>query len=316
MTSSTINSRFPRRVLVTGGAGFVGSHTVELLLQNDVQVVVLDNLSSGKLTNLDMQHPNLEFIEGDILEFPLIVDLLAGCDAVLHLAAIASVPLSIENPIYTFQVNLQGFLHALEAVRVAGRQIRFVYASSAAVYGKASELPCRDDKPLSGDLLSPYALHKLDNELYANLYMRQQGIPSMGLRYFNIYGPRQDPSSHYSGVISLFLDAYKKGAELTIFGDGQQSRDFISVKDIARANVLALQSDYNGVLNVATGTPETLLNMIKYIETAGDHPAKLRFEKARAGDIEASYATTHMAKQHIGFQYVVPLAEGMKELVK
>lgn len=304
-----------KRVLVTGGAGFIGSHTTERLLEQDIQVTVLDNLSSGKLTNLNLAHPNLEFVEGDVLEFPLVSDLIIGCDAVLHLAAIASVPLSIENPIYSFQVNMQGFLHVLEAIRTSGRHIRLVYASSAAVYGDAKQLPCSDDQTLQGDLLSPYALQKLDNELYADLYARQHEVPSLGMRYFNAYGHRQDPNSPYSGVISRFLDAYQNDKALTIYGDGQQSRDFISVNDIARANVLALHSDYHGVLNIATGTAETLLNMIKYLEVAGGHPAIVTHKDARAGDIRASYASTEKAKQHLDFEYEVPLSKGLKVLL-
>lgn len=315
MTSPQMTNYLPTRILVTGGAGFIGSHTIDLLLQAGLQVVVLDNLSSGKLTNLPLQHPNLEFVEGDVLEFPLVVDLLTDCDAVLHLAAISSVPLTIENPIYSFQVNTQGFLHVLEAVRKAGRDIRLVYASSAAVYGEVDELPCRDDQMLRGKMLSPYALQKFDNELYATLYMRQHGIKSLGLRYFNVYGCRQDPASPYSGVISRFLAAYKSGSELSVFGDGLQSRDFISVKDIARANFLALQNNYNGWLNIATGKAETLLNMISYIEAAGQRKAQICFKEAREGDIRSSFASTALAKGCLGFEYSIPLMDGLKELV-
>ncbi|RDI44599.1 NAD-dependent epimerase/dehydratase family protein [Aquicella lusitana] len=306
----------PQRILVTGGAGFIGSHTVDLLLQQDREVVVLDNLFSGKLKNLDLKHPNLEFVEGDVLEYPLIEDLLTHCDAVLHLAAIASVPQSIENPIYTFQVNTQGFLHVLEAVRSSGRPIRLVYASSAAVYGEAQSLPCRDDAPLSGMLLSPYALQKKQDEDYADLYERLHGVKSLALRYFNVYGERQDPHSPYSGVISRFLDAYQNSAELTIFGDGRQSRDFIHVSDVARANWLALQGSHAGAINIATGHPETLLNLIQCLEEAGGRPAKLRFEPARAGDIPSSYASVTEAEMHIGFTATLPLKEGISRLVK
>lgn len=305
-----------QRVLVTGGAGFIGSHTVELLLRQGKQVVVLDNLSSGKMTHLDLQNPNLEFIEGDVLEYPLVKDLLAGCDAVLHLAAIASVPQSIENPIYTFQVNTQGFLHVLQAIHQGGRPVRLVYASSAAVYGEVTSLPCRDDAPLNGVLLSPYALQKLHNEQYADLYARLHGVKSLALRYFNVYGERQDPNSPYSGVISRFLDAYQHDTELTVFGDGSQSRDFIHVSDIARANLLAMESVYSGVLNVATGQPETLMNMIDYLQAAGGRAAKVRFAKARAGDIKSSYASTGLAEQQIAFKSVVTLKEGISRLVK
>ena len=195
----------PQHILVTGGAGFIGSHTVDLLLRQGKHVIVLDNLSSGKLENLNLQHPDLEFVEGDILEYPLIEDLLRGCDALLHLAAISSVQLSIDNPLYSFQVNTLGFLHVLQAIYKTKRPIRLVYASSAAVYGEVKELPCRDDTLLSGTLLSPYALQKRQDEEYAELYARLHAIQSLALRYFNVYGPRQDPHSPYSGVISRFF---------------------------------------------------------------------------------------------------------------
>lgn len=305
-----------QRILVTGGAGFIGSHTVDLLLKQGKKVVVLDNLYSGKVSNLDLTHPNLEFIEGDVLEYPLLEDLMVSCDGVLHLAAIASVPLSIEHPVYSFQVNTQGFLHVIQAVHASGMPIRVVYASSAAVYGDALELPCRDDQPLQSPPLSPYALQKIQTEDYAGLYSRLHGTANLGLRYFNVYGDRQDPSSPYSGVISRFLRAYEQGETLTIFGDGQQSRDFIHVSDVARANVLALEKDVNGILNVATGEPQTLLQLVEYMEKAGNHPAKRQFKAARVGDIQASYGSPHLAEKRLGFRAAVPLSEGIKRMVQ
>lgn len=304
----------PQRILVTGGAGFIGSHTVDYLLSQNYQVLVLDNLSSGKTENLNLKHPNLEFYEGDVLEFPLLVDLLKSCDAVLHLAAIASVPESIENPIYTMQVNTQGFLHVLQAVRVSGKSVRVVYASSAAVYGDTERLPCRE--PESETPLSPYALQKINCEQYASLYARLFNIQSLGLRYFNVYGKRQDPSSPYSGVISRFMDLYRKDEELVVFGDGLQSRDFIHVSDIARANWLALAGQTHGVLNIATGKPETLRSLIDYIEAAGGWPAERGVAPARAGDIRASYADIRLAKETLGFTASVPLKEGIAEMMK
>lgn len=304
-----------QKILITGGAGFIGSHTVDVLLNQDKQVIVLDNLLSGQLTNLNMQHPNLEFVEGDVLEYPLLFDLLKDCDAVLHLAAISSVPQSMENPIYSFQVNTQGFLHVLEAVRKKGQKTRLIYASSAAVYGEIKELPCSDIKPLTGTPLSPYALQKIHIEDYAKLYSQLYGIESLGLRYFNVYGKRQDPHSPYSGVISRFLERYRQDSELTIYGDGLQSRDFIQVSDVAKANALALESQYAGMLNIATGEPQTLLQLIECIEKAGQKPAKIRFEEARQGDIKASYATTELAEEKLKFRASIPLQEGVKSLI-
>lgn len=312
---SQSNNTGPQRILITGGAGFIGSHTIDLLLEQGKDIVVLDNLSSGKLENLNLQHPNVEFIEGDVLEYPLVEDLMQSCDAVLHLAAISSVPQSIENPIYSFQVNTQGFLHVLEAIRKSRRPVRLVYASSAAVYGNETNLPCRDNAPLSAPPLSPYALQKLHDEDYANLYARLHGIKSLGLRYFNVYGARQNPDSPYSGVISRFLDAYQKDAELKIFGDGKQSRDFINVADIAKANMLALNGQFDGVLNIATGQAQTLLQLIEYIEAAGKHPAKVRFEPPRSGDIVSSYAAIETAKDRLRFSADISLKDGIVHLV-
>lgn len=304
-----------KRVLVTGGAGFIGSHSVRRLLDQGHEVVVLDNLSSGQLSRLDLTNPNLEFIEGDILEYPLLVDLVKDCDAVLHLAAIASVPMSIENPIYTFQVNTQGLLHVLEAIRVSTYPIRCVYASSAAVYGDANVLPCDDAAPLNSPPLSPYALQKIEDEQYAALYQRMHGIPSLGLRYFNVYGPDQDPSSPYSGVISRFIDGYKAGKELTIFGDGLQSRDFVHVSDVAKANELAISGNQQGVMNIATGHAETLLDLLTYIGDAGGNMATFNCQPARAGDIRVSYGAPALAKKTLQFETSVSLRDGVKSLL-
>lgn len=302
-------------ILVTGGAGFIGSHTVELLLEQGKEVIVLDNLSAGCLNYLPLNHPLLEYVEGDILEYPLLMDIIGNCDAVLHLAAIASIPKTLAEPIYSFQVNVQGFLHIINAIQQSKRAIRLVYASSAAVYGEVKNLPCNDENDLSEKPLSPYALHKLDNEYYAELYKKLYQINSCGLRYFNVYGVRQDPNSPYSGVITHFLEAYNKQKPLTVFGDGLQSRDFISVKDVARANALALASDYAGVVNIATGKEQSLLELIKYIEAAGQYTANINFEAARVGDIRHSYATTNKAATHLNFKAQVSLQEGMSRLV-
>jgi len=301
-----------KRILITGGAGFIGSHTVDLLLQQGLSVVVLDNLSSGKLSNLNLFHPNMELVKEDILNYPVLAKTVARCDAVLHLAAIPSVPQSMADPIQTHRVNSLGFLHVLEAIRQCQRPIRLVYASSAAVYGNTEQLPCSDEKPLMDLPASPYALEKIQNEQYAELYSRLFGANALGLRYFNVYGLRQDAKSTYSGVISRFMAGYKGKEPLLVFGDGKQSRDFVSVADVAQANWLALQSDYCGTANIATGAAETLLNLLKYIESAGTEPALIHHAPARQGDIYASYATTNKAEQKFGFRYKVPLADGIK----
>lgn len=302
------------RILVTGGAGFIGSHTVDLLLQQGKQVTVLDNFSSGKLENLDQNQENLTIVDGDVLDFELVQKLMEECDAVLHLAALASVPASIENPIYSMRVNTQGFLHVLQAAHKIKHPIRVVYASSAAVYGNTKDLPCQEE--FIEMPLSPYALQKINCEQYAELYKTIYGVKSLGLRYFNVYGQRQDPSSPYSGVISRFIDLYNRGDELVIHGDGMQSRDFIHVADVAEANLLALEHDYADSINIATGKPSTLVDLVLCIEKAGGKDAKYRFEHPRAGDIRSSYAATHMAKTGIGFTSNVSLENGIATMVQ
>ncbi|MDR3490604.1 MAG: NAD-dependent epimerase/dehydratase family protein [Gammaproteobacteria bacterium] len=305
-----------KTVLVTGGAGFIGSHTADLLVKNNFHVIIFDNLSTGKITNLDLLHPHMEFFQGDILDYRAIAKQVLRCDAVLHLAALPSVPMSIEDPINTLKNNTQGFVHVLQAIREAQKPIRLVYASSAAVYGSTAELPCSDELlELSHAALSPYALEKINNEAYADLYSRLFGLNSLALRYFNVYGPRQDPHSPYSGVISRFIDNYRQNKVITIWGDGKQSRDFISVYDIAAANVAALQSDFTGVLNIATGVPETLTNLISYIEAVGGKSAEVNYLEARIGDIRASYGSVIKAEKKLNFKYNTPLAEGIKHLM-
>lgn len=304
-----------KRILVTGGAGFIGSHTVDLLLNQGMEVVVIDNLSTGKLTYLNLFNPQLRFIQADVRDDHIVRQELARCDAVLHLAALPSVPQSIEDPIQSLKVNIEGFLHILQAIRKNHKPVRLVYASSAAVYGNVAELPCSDEVQLSTPALSPYALEKANNERYADLYQHLFDIKSLGLRYFNVYGVRQDPKSPYSGVISKFLEQYKKQEPIIIFGNGEQSRDFIDVADVARANWLALQSDYCGAINIATGISETLLNLVGYIEAAGNRKAEINFAAQRKGDIPKSYASIAHAERYLKFQYSTPLVDGIRALL-
>ncbi len=304
-----------KRILVTGGAGFIGSHTVDLFLQQGAHVVVLDNLVTGKVTHLNLFHPHLRFVQADILDYPVLAKEVAACDVVLHLAALPSVLQSIADPIQSLKVNTGGFLHVLQAIRENNPAIRLIYASSAAVYGADIELPCSDELPLPLAPLSPYALDKANNERYADLYHRLFGIKSLGLRYFNVYGSRQTPDSPYSGVISKFIERYQKREPMTIFGDGQQSRDFIHVADVARANWLASQSDYCGTLNIATGIPETLVNLVSYIEAAGGYKAQIAFTAPRPGEIAHSYARVVKAENQLQYRYATGLAEGIHSLL-
>lgn len=304
-----------KRILVTGGAGFIGSHTVDLLLSQGLEVVVIDNLSSGKLTNLNLFNPLLRFVQGDVRDEALLQRELARCDAVLHLAASPSVPQSIENPLESLRNHAEGFVCVLQAIRCNHKPVRLVYASSAAVYGSSESLPCADVEPLAARQLSPYALEKAINEQYATTFEYLFDMQSLGLRYFNVYGDRQDARSPYSGVISRFLSQYQNNLPLTVYGNGEQSRDFIHVSDVARANLQALQSDVCGVMNIATGVPETLLNMIAYIEKAGQAKAEVLFADSRKGDILHSYANTEKATKNLNFQYAVSLSDGIAGLL-
>ncbi len=238
-------------VLVTGGAGFIGSHSVEALLDAGAEVTVLDNFSAGRRANLP-EHGKLRIVEGDIRDAPSVQRAMTGVDHILHLAAQVSVRASVEAPALSASHNVAGFLNIADAARRPG-VLRLVYASSAAVYGAPRVLPL--DEGSACEPLSPYGLEKLVNDQYAALFGRLYGTSMLGLRYFNVYGPRQDPASPYAGVISRFASRLASNEPLSVFGDGQQTRDFIFVKDVARANVAALRSKCNGVLNVVMSGP-------------------------------------------------------------
>ncbi len=251
-----------KQILVTGGAGFIGTRTVQALLADGVRVRVLDNLSNGKRSSLDQAaliDGRLALQVGDVRDAGAVNTAVAGCDAVLHLAAQVSVQRSVAEPVESSSHNLTGFLNVLDAVR-RHRVPRMVYASSAAIYGVPESLPL--DETARPQPLSPYGLEKFINEQYAALYATLHGVSSVGMRYFNVYGPGQDPSSPYAGVISKFADGLEAGTPLRVFGDGSQTRDFVYVDDVAQANVRALQADVQGVLNVGTGQSVSLLQLI------------------------------------------------------
>ncbi len=226
-----------KKVLITGGAGFIGSHTADLLMEQGIPVRVLDNLSSGHRHNLPNQHALLEFIEGDITDADAVKKAMNGVSHCLNLAAQVSVVASLEDPEFSARQNIVGYINVLDAARTNGVE-RLIYASSAAIYGEPPELPLSEDVTVKQ--LSPYGLEKQINENYADLYRRLYDFSSLGMRYFNVFGPRQDPKSPYAGVIALFVDRITANKPVTILGDGMQTRDFIYVEDVARANVAAL----------------------------------------------------------------------------
>ena len=305
-----------KQVLITGGAGFIGSHTADVLLSQGFAVRVLDNLSNGKRTNLNasaLADGRLSFIDGDVRDAAVVDAAVTGVDAVMHLAAQVSVPRSVADPVESSTHNIAGFLNVLDAVR-RHKTPRMVYASSAAVYGVPEALPLTEAN--TAKPLSPYGLEKLINDQYAALYRELYGVSSVGMRYFNVYGPRQDPKSPYAGVISKFADGLEGARPLRVFGDGSQTRDFIYVGDVARANALALQSDVTGVLNVGTGTSVTLLDLIDAMKEAFGKPAEVRHEPPATGDIAHSATNPARLKQTLGWQPATTFVQGLRALAE
>jgi UDP-glucose 4-epimerase len=296
--------------LITGGAGFIGSHTARLLLDRGHQVTVLDNLSGGKRENLP-DHARLRLVVGDITDPAAVTDALDGADRVLHLAAQVSVAASVEDPIRSCRDNLLGFITVLDAARRAGVG-RFVYASSAAVYGQPAELPLRETSATAP--ASPYGLEKLVNDQYAALYRELHGLSSLGMRYFNVYGPGQDPKSPYSGVISVFVDRLRSGSPLTVHGDGQQTRDFVYVGDVAAANLAALTGTAQGVLNVGTGSSCALLELIAALGRVAGVTPVVNHAPARDGDIRHSAMSAARLEGEFGAKATTPLDQGLRAL--
>ena len=300
------------KYLVTGGAGFIGSHTVDHLLAKQQQVVVLDNFSSGHRHNLPESNPLLSIVEGDIRDQSDVENAAEGVTHCLHLAAQVSVVKSLEDPADSATHNIMGFINVLNAMK-ANQAKRFVYASSAATYGNPKTLPLPEDEPLGPE--SPYGLEKQINELYVKLFKDLYQVSSCGMRFFNVYGPRQDPKSPYAGVIALFADAVLAKKPLTINGDGMQTRDFIFVNDVARANVAALQGDYQGAVNVATGSTVTLLQLIEVLEKIAGHECEKTFGPEREGDIIHSAAMVDTLQNKLNVSAKHKLEEGLRELL-
>ncbi|MFC1560456.1 NAD-dependent epimerase/dehydratase family protein [Pseudomonadota bacterium] len=301
-----------KKVLVTGGAGFIGSHTVDLLLEKNIPVRVLDNFSSGHRSNLDESNPLLEIVTGDIVDTPTVREQLSGISHCLHLAAQVSVVASLEDPVHSATQNILGFVNVLSECHNQGIE-KLVYASSAAVYGNPSQIPLPEDAEKSQ--LSPYGLEKQINEEYADLFSRLYGLSTLGQRFFNVYGPRQDPASPYAGVIALFVDAITQNREITIFGDGKQTRDFIYVKDVARANVAALQGDVTGACNIGTGIESTLLDLIEVLSMITSGNSTVNHEAARDGDIRHSLASVARMNRELGVDAQTDIEEGLRALI-
>ncbi|MDF3079028.1 MAG: Vi polysaccharide biosynthesis protein VipB/TviC [Sphingobacteriaceae bacterium] len=304
--------------LITGGAGFIGSNIAELLLKKEAKLVrVLDNFSNGYRKNIEefVSNPRFELIEGDIRDLNTCKEACKGVDYVSHQAALGSVPRSIKDPIITNEVNISGFLNMLVAVK-EHKVKRMVYAASSSTYGDSQNLPKVED--VIGKPLSPYAVTKYVNELYADVFAKTYGTDTIGLRYFNVFGPKQDPDGAYAAVIPLFMKAVKEGRSAFINGDGEQSRDFTYIENVVQANILSLFAQNseapNQIYNIAVGeciTLNQLWNTINRI--AGTHIEPI-YREQRVGDVRNSLADIGKATALLGYDPKIRIEEGLKKL--
>ena len=296
--------------LVTGGAGFIGSHLTEELVRRGHRVRVVDSLITGKRRNLE-HIPNVEFVEGDLADMDVAARAIAGVEYVLHQAAIPSVPRSVKDPVTSNRANIDASLNVLVAARDAGVK-RVVYAGSSSAYGDTETLPKREDMPTKP--LSPYALQKLVAEQYCQMFTRLYGLETVTVRYFNVFGPRQDPSSPYSGVISLFSTALLEGRQPTIYGDGEQTRDFTYVANVVDGVLRACEAPKASgeVINVARGTRISLNTLLETMNRIVGTDIKALYKEARAGDVRDSQADITKAKNLLGYAPTVDLETGLR----
>ena len=304
------------RILVTGGAGFIGSHLVEALLAKGYKVRVLDNLSTGKVGNLPVGNGHLNLIVGDVADSAVVEEAMRDCSAVVHLAAVASVQASVEDPVATHQSNFVGTLNVCEHMLKAGIK-RVVFASSAAIYGNNGEGSAIDeDTPKSP--LTPYASDKLSSEYYLDFYRREHGLEPVILRFFNIFGPRQDPSSPYSGVISIFTERAISQKPVAIFGDGQQTRDFVYVKDLVSILVQAVEASdpKPGAVNVGLSRSTSLNDLIAELADATGTPMAVTYQAARQGDIRHSRANNSRLLERFKLAAPTSIGDGLAQLLR
>lgn len=304
------------RVLVTGGAGFIGSHTVERLVHLGHTVAALDNLESGSWANLSAVEGGCERIEADVRDGAALAAIMARgrYDAVIHLAARASVVASIERPVETHALNVGGTLNVLEAARRAEVR-RVVLASSTAVYGRTPPLPTPEEAPPRP--ASPYAAHKAEAELLCAAYRETFGLEALPLRYFNVYGPRQPADSPYAGVVAGFMRRLASGTPITIDGDGEQTRDFIHVTDVAAVNArAALDADPGGgAINVGSGVETSVLGLLSALQVILRADATIRFGPPRPADVRRSCAAIDALRERLGYSPAIALADGLRDLV-
>ena len=299
------------RYLITGGAGFIGSNLVDELVRRGQDVVILDDLSSGKEENLAALRSQVDLRIGTIADLAVVQSACSGIDYVIHLAARTSVPRSVANPLETNRVNIDGTLNVLVAARDA-KVRRLVFAASSSAYGETAELPKTESMPASP--ISPYGVTKLAGELYAQVFGRAYGLENVSLRYFNVFGPRQDPSSQYSGVLSRFMLAVIRGESPVIFGDGEQSRDFTYIANVVDVTLRACEvPGASGlVMNGGTGARITLNQVIKLLEKITGKKITAKYDPPRIGDIKDSQADISLAHKVLGYQPSVNFEEGLK----
>ena len=308
--------KFHPVILVTGGAGFIGSHLVEYFLEIGEPVRILDNFSAGRWENLQYlpQKLQLEVIKGDISDFHTVLAAMKGIKYVFHEAGLVSVPFSIQQPQTSFRHNTIGTFNIFEAARLSG-VLRVIFASSAAVYGKNNDLPLKEG--ITCIPLSPYALEKYHAEQLADLYYRIYGLSSIGLRYFNVYGPRQSPNSFYSGVISILVDRFLNRKRPFIYGDGEQTRDFIYVKDVVNANIHSLETGKEGayVFNVGSGKSISIKQLFKLLQRILKTNIRPQYLPSREGDIHDSCADITQISQLLDWQPQWEIATALKEYI-
>ncbi len=297
------------KFIVTGGAGFIGSNLAEELAKMG-EVLIIDDLSSGKLENIRdlVEKDDVKFVEGNITDLKLLKANFNGADCIFHHAAIASVQRSVEDPIATDEVNIRGTLNVLIAARDCGVK-KVIYASSSAIYGDSVELPKRED--MTPCPLSPYAVSKLAGEYYCKVFSEIYGIKTVCLRYFNVYGPMQDPSSEYAAVIPKFIRMAIEKKPPVIFGDGMQTRDFVFIKDLVKANILAMEQDIEGVFNVAGGKGITINALMDSIMEVVGVKLNTIYSEPREGDIKDSVADISLARRDLGYEPAFGLKEGL-----
>lgn len=308
-----------KKILITGGAGFIGSNIVDHLISNGhTQVTVLDNLETGSLENIQphIDANSITFIKGDICDLALCLKITEGVDIILHQAALGSVPRSIEKPLDTHNTNVNGFLNVLEGARI-NKVKRFVYASSSSVYGSDTTLPKQEDKV--GMPLSPYAVSKKTNELYASVYASLYNMEIIGLRYFNVFGPKQNPAGPYAAVIPIFINKILKKESCMIYGDGENKRDFTFVENVVQANLLAASTEnktaLNQVFNVAFGSTKSVNDLFDLIRTELSSTDKPVYKPSRTGEIKDSFADLTKVKRELNFNPSVSLEDGIKKAI-